>query len=78
MRVLIFAPQFEKGALELLQKELACTLNHFKIKVFTLNKMSKKVKNFLKLDLNKKRVSLKFFSRLACKSQYHTNINKYI
>ena len=29
MRVLIFSPQFEKGAFELLQKDLACSLNKF-------------------------------------------------
>ena len=65
MRVLIFAPQFEKGALELLQKELACTLNHFQIKVFTLNtNVEESKKNFLKLDLTKKGISKVFFQDL--------------
>ncbi len=37
MRVLIFSPQFEKGAFELLQKDLACSLNNFGVSVYTLN-----------------------------------------
>lgn len=65
MRVLIFAPQFEKGALELLQKELACSLNNFKVKVFTLNThVEERKKNFTKLDLKKKGISKVFFQDL--------------
>ena len=40
-----FSPQFEKGALELLQKDLACYLNNLGVSVFTLNthhKLNKK------------------------------------
>ena len=45
MRVLIFSPQFEKGAFELLQKDLACSLNKFGVKVYTLNTHKSLVKN---------------------------------
>tara|TARA_B100000401_G_C52747576_1_gene691564 strand:- start:30 stop:1217 length:1188 start_codon:yes stop_codon:yes gene_type:complete len=37
MRVLIVGRQFDRGAIETLQRELACNLNKFGVKVITLN-----------------------------------------
>ncbi len=66
MRVLIFSPQFEKGAFELLQKELACSLNKFGVSVYTLNthKSLLREKSF-KSNLIKKGVKKVFFIDLA-------------
>ena len=66
MRVLIFSPQFEKGAFELLQKELACSLNKFGVSVYTLNTHKSLLrKKSLKSNLIKKGVTKVFFIDLA-------------
>ena len=66
MRVLIFSPQFEKGAFELLQKDLACSLNKFGVKVYTLNTNTNFVKKKLfRSNLIKKGVSKVFFIDMA-------------
>ena len=62
MRVLIFSPQFEKGALELLQKDLACYLNNLGVSVFTLNTHHELNKReFLKKNLISKGVTNAYF-----------------
>ena len=66
MRVLIFSPQFEKGAFELLQKDLACSLNKFGASVFTLNTHSSlREKKSYESILIKNGVTKVFFIDLA-------------
>ena len=46
MKVLIFSPQFEKGALELLDKELATNLSELGVDVVTLNMYCKEYQKY--------------------------------
>ena len=52
MRVLIFSPQFEKGAFELLQKDLACSLNKFGVKVYIKYKYKFCKKEIIQIKFN--------------------------
>ena len=66
MRVLILGRQFEKGALELLQRDIAYKLTDFGVKVVTVNTNSNPPsKKNIKYGFSKKSISKGYFLNLA-------------